>query len=469
MTSDQDRALRTGKPYIVVSSDTHAAPDTFEEYLSYVEPKLRDDVAGYGPLQLGQAKPKWGGRPIEEKPDGDVVRAAVRRKAGGLGVDVDVAASWVERYTSETVIAGDGDGRRLELLEHEWIHAEVTYPNPHLAGALSPLMPDVTNVPPIDVPRLFWPALSAYNHWLADFCAAAPGRRAGVVQVSFDDMDRAVEEIRWARGAGLFGGVTLPAMRIGLPGYTDDYYEPLWNACVEHQMVLNLHTGPSAPDAHLLYDEKRGPLVGMYETYMFTRRPIWFLILGGVFDRHPELKLTIAEDGSHWLLSMIRDMELFFDTHAGASIRRTLQRRPRDYVQDHIFLGASQLQRYEVDMRDEIGIDKLMWGTDYPHLEGTTTVHRQAIQHVLGGLPEEDIRRIAGQNAIDLWGFDAGLLQSVADRVGPTVEDLSTQLPLQEIPNTFSWSLQVDGAERDREGGAALHRQRQTPARMVDA
>ena len=104
-------------------------------------------------------------------------------------------------------------------------------------------------------------------------------------------------------------------------------------------------------------------------------------------------------------------------------------------------LGGSLMKRYEAEMRDEIGVEHLMWGADYPHLEGAAPVHRLVMRHVLGGLPEADLRRILGQNAIDLWGFDAALLQEVADRVGPTVEDLATPIALDDIPPTFSWSL----------------------------
>jgi hypothetical protein len=74
-------------------------------------------------------------------------------------------------------------------------------------------------------------------------------------------------------------------------------------------------------------------------------------------------------------------------------------------------------------------------------LEGAVPVHRQTIQYIFGGLPEADVRKMLGLNAIDLWGFDQSLLQSVADRVGPTVDDLSESLPLADIPLTFSWSL----------------------------
>jgi hypothetical protein len=92
-------------------------------------------------------------------------------------------------------------------------------------------------------------------------------------------------------------------------------------------------------------------------------------------------------------------------------------------------------------MRHEIGIDRLMWGADYPHLEGAAPVHREIVANIFGGMPEDDIRRMLGGNAIDLWGFDEAQLQAVADRVGPTVADLATRLDLTDIADTFSWSL----------------------------
>ncbi len=92
-------------------------------------------------------------------------------------------------------------------------------------------------------------------------------------------------------------------------------------------------------------------------------------------------------------------------------------------------------------MRDEIGVDRLMWGADYPHLEGAAPVHRLILRQVFGGMPEEDIRRMLGLNAIGVFGFDGDLLQAVADRVGPTVADLSTTVAMDDIPKTFSWSL----------------------------
>ena len=342
------------------------------------------------------------------------------------------------------MFASDAGGRRLAVLEDQGIHAEVAFPGPVLAGGLSPAM--YLGGQTSKGLELVWPALHAYNRWLAEFCAAAPGRRTGCIPIDLHDMDRAVEEIAWARSAGpvrrghASGHV---AQSRACPGYADEYYEPLWSACEDHGMVVNLHTGASgtATDAKQLYDAKHGGFLGLYEVFVFTRRPLWFMIFGGVFDRHPNLKVVVTENGVQWLPSLVRDMESFFDTHGGAPVRSYLKLRPAEYFERHVFLGGSLMKRDEAEMRDEIGIDRLMWGADYPHLEGAAPVHRLILRQVFGGMPEEDIRRMLGLNAVRVFGFDADLLQTVADRVGPTVADLSTTVSLDEIPKTFSWSL----------------------------
>jgi len=434
--------LGTGRNYVVVSADAHAAPTDLEEFLSFVDPVHRESVAAFGDLS-SVAIPMFGGVDPGGIDDADAVRAVATRRLAGMGVDTAAAADWLANYSSEWVFASDADGRRLAVLEDQGIHAEVVFPGPVLAGGLSPAMylggQMSKGLEPV------WPAIHAYNRWLAEFCAAAPGRRAACIPIDLHDMDRAVEEIAWVRSSGVFGGVMLPAMSIrsGLPGYADEYYEPLWSACEDHDMVVNLHTGASgtATDSKYLYDAKHGGYLGLYEVFVFTRRPLWFMIFGGVFDRHPRLKVVVTENGVQWLPSLVRDMESFFDTHGGAPVRSYLKLRPSEYFERHVSLGGSLMKRQEAEMRDEIGIDRLMWGADYPHLEGAAPVHRLILRQVFGGMPEEDIRRMLGLNAIRVFGFDADQLQTVADRVGPTVADLSTTVAMEDIPKTFSWSL----------------------------
>ena len=442
MAAHEDEDLLTGRPYVVVSADAHAAPDTLDEFLSYVDPAHREAVAAFGDLSA-VAIPMFGGVDPGEIADTDAVRAVATRRLAGMGVDTEAAAEWLALYGEEWVFPSDAGGRRLAYLEDQGIHAEVVFPGPVLAGGLSPAMylggHSSKNL------EVVWPALRAYDRWLAEFCAAAPGRRTGCIPIDLHDMDRAVEEIAWARGHGLHGGIMLPAMslRTGLPGYADSYYEPLWSACEDHDIVVNLHTGASgtATDAKQLYDDEHGGFLGLYEVFVFTRRPLWFMIFGGVFDRHPKLKVVVTENGVQWLPSLVRDMESFFDTHGGAPVRSYLSKRPSEYVDDHVFLGGSLMNHSDAEMREEIGVDRLMWGADYPHLEGAAPVHRLVLRQVFGGMPEGDLRRILGLNACRVFGFDRAQLQEVADRVGPTVADLSTTVTMEEIPKTFSWSL----------------------------
>ncbi|HVT22615.1 MAG TPA: amidohydrolase family protein [Mycobacteriales bacterium] len=432
----------SAKPYVVVSADAHAAPDDLDHFLSYVDPAHREAVAAFGDLS-STAMTMLGGHdpgPIE---DPDPVRATAARRLAGMGVDIKATEEWLARYSTDWVFAGDADGKRLAVLEEQGIQAEVSYPGPILAGGISPAMYlGAATAEGLDV---VWPALHGYNRWLAEFCNAAKGRRAGVMPIDLHDIDRAIEELAWARDNGIFGGVMMPAMsvRAKLPGYAAGYYEPFWSACEDLGIVLNFHTGASgmATDSKYLYDDEHAGMLGLYEVFVFTRRPLWFMIFGGVFDRHPNLKVVMAENGVQWLPSLVRDMESFFDTHGGAPVRSVLELRPAEYVERHVYLAGSLMKRYEAEMCHEIGVDRLMWGADYPHLEGAVPVHREVVRHVFSGLPEPEVRAMLGGNAMNVWEFDQAALREAADRNGMTVGEVATPIGMADFPETFSWSL----------------------------
>ena len=165
---------RSGRNYIVVSADTHASPDSLEHFLSYVDPEHREAVAAFGDMS-STAITMFGGFDPGEIDDADPVRATAARRLAGMGVDTEAAKGWLAHYGVEWVVPGDGDGRRLAVLEEQGIHAEVTLPGPILAGGLSPAM--YLGAATDKGLEVVWPALHAYVRWLADFCNAAPGRR----------------------------------------------------------------------------------------------------------------------------------------------------------------------------------------------------------------------------------------------------------------------------------------------------
>jgi hypothetical protein len=101
-----------------------------------------------------------------------------------------------------------------------------------------------------------------------------------------------------------------------------------------------------------------------------------------------------------------------------------LERMPSEYWQSNCMVAASFLHREDCARRDRIGVDHIMWGADYPHLEGTTPFSHEAIRMTFGGLPEPEVRAMLGENAAAVYGFDLEELAPLAERFGPRVGDV---------------------------------------------
>jgi len=127
--------------------------------------------------------------------------------------------------------------------------AEVIFPNTippfYPEHSLKAQMPGATEG---DL-ELRWAGLRAHNRWLADFCAAARGRRAGIAQIMLHDVDAAVAEIEWAANAGMHGGLLLPGAPpgSGLEPLYSPVYEPIWSACAAAGLPINHHSGSAVP------------------------------------------------------------------------------------------------------------------------------------------------------------------------------------------------------------------------------
>jgi hypothetical protein len=104
-----------------------------------------------------------------------------------------------------------------------------------------------------------------------------------------------------------------------------------------------------------------------------------------------------------------------------------------DYFQQNCFVGTSQPTPADITAAlDILGIDKVMWGSDYPHEEGTHPFTREHLRQVMGHLEPAQIQQILAENAAKLYDFDLGALKPYADRFGPTVGEVAQ--PLTELP-----------------------------------
>ena len=150
--------------------------------------------------------------------------------------------------------------------------------------------------------------IRAHNRWLVDFCAAAPKRRAGVAQIFLNDVDDALREIQWAYDSGLRGVLLPPDHFFQLSNIYYPRYEVIWRLCEELGMPLHRH-GVVPSEAASEEAGPAAPVIGIAEASFFSHRPITQLILAGVFDRFPDLKLVKTESQPSRVLPLLRDLD----------------------------------------------------------------------------------------------------------------------------------------------------------------
>ena len=415
----ETRSTTQSKPYVVISSDNHAGADLYG-YKPYLEKQWHDDFEDWAKHYSNPwvfLDPRV---PDEGQAEEDLILVA--------------ASSWHSPLNWDSA-------KRTRHMERDGVVAEVLFPN-----TAPPFMP--TSVLAGTVPKTRqeyerrWAGLRAHNRWLLDFCAECPGRRAGVAQVMLYDIEDAVHEVRALRAAGLTGGVLLPMD--GVEGASVTFhsrdYEPLWAACEDLGVPVHKHASEPTADP----DSSRPDLIaiGMAEYAFFNHRALAHLIFSGVFERHPKLRFVLTETGSGWVPQHLTALDGIYTTGKAnaqgtlkpilAAAMEPLTMLPSEYFARNCYLGASLLLRAEAEQRYEIGLDRIMWGVDYPHAEGCFPYSREAMRFTFAGVPEPEVRMMLSETAAKVYEFDLDHLQTHADRVGPTVAELAE--PLLEFP-----------------------------------
>lgn len=347
---------------------------------------------------------------------------------------------------------------RLRQVEREGVAAEFLHPFGTIG--FTPFI-DLHNSPRSHELRAAGAA--AHTRFLLDFCSEAPGRLLGVPWVyPWPDWDAAVEQIRAAHAAGW--KAIYPPNFAGVPGdlpaLYDPWWDPMWRTCEELGMAVHVHAafgnpqgssielakiafggvaggaagdgdGLAAIDASMMPkfnpdgDQVPNTLLAQFFETFGERRPLWQLMWGGVFDRFPKLKIGFAEIHCDWV-----PLTLAYLDRKHAEDPGPLTMRPSEYWARHCVIGASLMRYGDVAARHDVGITKVMFGTDMPHIEGTWPNTQDWIRRTLGGIPEGEARAILGENAIEFYGLDRALLERTAKRVGPLASELFTGVPV---------------------------------------
>jgi len=345
----------------------------------------------------------------------------------------------------------DNDMRNTQQ-EEDGIVAEVIFPN-----TVPPFFPSFVLFAPPPPPDAYEHRLAgirAHNRWLVDWCNEYPERRAGIGQIFLNDVDDALADVRWIKEHGLRGGILLPNIPPDVtwvkPLY-DPCYEPLWSLCEELGVPVHSHGGIGCPDY--------GPypvsmLLYMSEVGFYSQRPFVHLLLSGVFERHPGLKFVMTEMGAAWLPPLLDRLDPMLatirDTGATGEMRfnqdHVLPRTASEYFAQNCWIGLSIPSKPDRSAIARLGTDRIMWGSDYPHDEGTYPFSRENLRAIFSGTEATQLRQVLSENAARLFGFDLEALKPLASRVGPTVGEISK--PLDQLPDAPNESLRRAMGER---------------------
>ena len=383
-------------PYVVITGDTHAGA-SIDGYRDYLDPAYRDRFDEW----------RGGYRNPSKSHIGD-------KKAKNWDSDL-----------------------RLSDLESDGVVAEVIFPNtvPPFYSTAFHIAPPPTNAEY----ELALAGTRAHNRWLAEFCAMEPDRRAGIGLIHLNNLDDAIADVAFIAENGLTGGVLLP---LPAPSDTDleplnhPKYDPLWAAIQDAGLVINQHSGQGSP----YYPEAQGAKVlWAMEMSFFVQRGFTQLIMGGVFERFRELRYILTESGCAWAPRLLDQMDgLHLAATAGfigeidTASAQNLPEPPSHYAKTNCYYGASFPSPAELRGANVVGIDHILWGNDYPHYEGCYPYSRENMQFAFSELAESDVRKLLGENAAALYGFDLDKLRPHAERAGITPDLVAT--PLAEIP-----------------------------------
>jgi predicted TIM-barrel fold metal-dependent hydrolase len=165
--------------------------------------------------------------------------------------------------------------------------------------------------------------------------------------------------------------------------------------------------------------------MGIYvsEVIWFAVRPLTYLIWGGVFERHPRLRVAITESTAIWVPEYLTMLDQRYSvTHFSAKLgdyRSHLSSKPSEYFARQVAIGASCMSRREAELRHTIGAGRIMWGSDYPHPEGTWPSTGAHLRETFAGLPPDDVADLLGNNAARFYGLDTSVLAPLVARIGP--------------------------------------------------
>ncbi len=238
----------------------------------------------------------------------------------------------------------------------------------------------------------------AYNLWIAEYCAAHPDRLIGLGQTAMRSVEEGIADVRKMKEMGL-RGVMMPG-NPQVSDYDDPIYAPFWDAVVDMDMPLSFHILTSKSDAV----KTRGPKMnGFMSIIRGNQDLIGTFIFGGVFERHPKLKLVCVEADAGWVPHFMYRMDHAYDRHRAWMLKgRELSKKPSEFFKEHIYT-TFQDDWVAFKMKDLCNTRRLMWANDFPHSDSTWPWSQDILAEHTKDLSQQEKDWILHDNVAELY------------------------------------------------------------------
>ena len=248
-------------------------------------------------------------------------------------------------------------------------------------------------------------ATRAFNTTLAEWSATDPSRLVVSYQIPIHDIDAAVKEVQWVASQG-GKSLQLPVFpaELGLPDYWDQRYDPLWSAIIETGLPICCHIGLNTALEDVAKRDP-SPQGGIYVPLVAfsTAEAFGMFIMGGVFERFPELKVVFVEPGLGWVcwwLYMVDDLV----TRQGYDYP-AISELPSHYFRKNVYLTFIDEPKALDHARETLGIENIMWSSDYPHPVTSWPRSQKIIEEMFGDATPRERELVLSGNAARVWNL----------------------------------------------------------------
>ncbi|MGH7934236.1 MAG: amidohydrolase family protein [Candidatus Binataceae bacterium] len=239
----------------------------------------------------------------------------------------------------------------------------------------------------------------AYNDWLADYCVYSPTRLAGIALIALDDPAAGARELERAAKKGLRGAMIWGEPPAERP-YGDPGYDRFWVAAQALGMPVSLHI---LTERKSTADRSTGVMTYYPALHHGVQKSLAGLIFGGVLERFPRLRVVSAENDIGWIPHFLQRLDHSYEKYRYLE-KKAIPNPPSHYFHRQV-RATFQDDRVGVVTREFIGVDNLMWASDFPHSDSTWPRSREVIERDFAGVPDDEVRKIVADNTTAVYGI----------------------------------------------------------------